>query len=453
MPDRTRRVAAMNHKKNLRTLFQTYLKNCGDTLDQKKLFFFYLLNWVPEPAAPKVFQEQGLTYTGDEKRLLYQTYWALGSDKRTEHLEERKLNEKFTHLLAEVLERKDEFKDAAKLNALIDEFLAEIVKAEEDYRVMFKVRNMKAKVKETQFWDCVVASYDREQLIAWGFDPEESSPVSVEDFEGRTVIVVSEKGTNSTEVVKRARVKATRRLRVLQNYLKEEFIHDEQLVFGLSKEYAVKKEGASRLGWGLDNKNSPIAYDYPEALVERVGEANKDFERIKRFPTNIQEIIERALHWIGLAISEIDPDLKVAFLSTALETLLTTKDDGHKGERIAYRGYLLGQEVGSDDYHMPQKVLTVYVKRSTVVHGSGIGLASRKDYWLMLDFAQATLKNFIQYVGEHNLTKPTAIFKKLLQSDKVNPLLVWLDEAFDDEESRDIAAALRKDLPKIESVS
>lgn len=256
------------------------------------------------------------------------------------------------------------------------------------------------------------------------------------------------KGTSTAEVVKRARVKATGMLRVLQNYLKEELIHDEQLFFELSKEYAVRKEATGNIGWGIDNRNSPIAYDYPDDLVARVEEANKDFERIKEFPPNIREVIERALHWIGLAISEIDPDIKVSFLCTALETILTTKADGRKGEKIAYRGYLLGQEVSSDIYHMPQEVLDIYVVRSTVVHGSDISVASRKDYWLMLDFAQARLKDFIQFVGEHKLTKPTAIFTKLLQSQKVDPLLQWLDTGFDDENSKDIAASLREDLAK-----
>ncbi len=44
-------------------------------------------------------------------------------------------------------------------------------------------------------------------------------------------------------------------------------------------------------------------------------------------------------------------------------------------------------------------------------------------YWPVLNFAQATLKNFIWYVGEHGLTKPTAVFRKLLRSEKVSPLL------------------------------
>ncbi len=439
----------MNHKKHLKTLLQTYLQNCGNTVQQKRLFWGYLLGWIPEQEAQKIFKEQGLKFTGNEKQLLYTSYRELRKDHRTEHLDDRKLNEKLGELVLEALERKEEFVNTTKLNSRIDEFLEEIIKPEEVYRVMFRILNLKTKVEETPFWDCVIANYDREQLIAWGFDPEKNYPVGVEYFENRAVIVVREEGTNIAQVVNRARVKATRRLRVLQNYLKVEFIHDVQLLFELSNEYAVKKEETGKIvSWGLDNQNSPIEYDYAGFLVEHVGEANNDFERIKQFPPNMRDLIERTLHWIGLSISEIDPDLKISFLCTALETLLTTKADRLKGEKIAYRGYLLEQEVGSDDYYMPQKVLGVYELRSTVVHGSGIGIASVKNYWLMLGFAQATLKNFIKYVGEHNLTKPTGVFKKLLQSEHVNPLLAWLEEAFDDDYSKSIAESLKEDLPQ-----
>jgi hypothetical protein len=308
------------------------------------------------------------------------------------------------------------------------------------------VINLKAELAETEFWDCVVATYNREQLIEWGFDPNTKHPVGVDVFENRTVIVVRAKGTNVNEVVKRARTDGNRRLKILQNYLKEEFIHDQQLLFELSKEYAVRKEATRKIGWGFDNRSSPIAYDYSDSLVERVSVANEDFDRIKKFTPNIQELIERTLYWIGLSISEPEADIKIAYLCTALETLLTTKGDGKKGERIAYRGYLLAEEVGSDDYYMPQKVLGVYELRSTVVHGADIGIASEKDYWLMLDYTQATLKNFIQFVAEHKLTKPTNIFGKLLQSQHVMPLLEWLDQTFSDENSENIAKALRADL-------
>jgi hypothetical protein len=87
-----------------------------------------------------------------------------------------------------------------------------------------------------------------------------------------------------------------------------------------------------------------------------------------------------------------------------------------------------------------------YERRSTVVQGSDIGVASVKDYWLMLNFARATLKNFIQFVGANSLTKPTAVFAKLVESEHVGPLLKWLEEEFVTDYSKSIAESLRGDL-------
>ena len=436
----------MNHKKHLTNLLRLYLRSCGDTVNQKRLFWRNLCGWLPDSAAPEVFAENGLRFTGNERSLYYASYFELRKDQRTEHLEDGQLNDKLGRLVLKALEEKEQLRNEAALNNQVKEFLNEIIKPKEEYQVMFKVVNLKAKVAETKFWDCLIATYNREQLVQWGLDPERKYPVGVGTFEEQTVIVISGMGTNVTEVVKRARVDATRKLRILQNYLKEEFIHDKQLVFQLSREYGVKRVTTGKIGWGIDHKNAAIEYDYSDSLVERVGVANEDFGRIKKCPKNIQELIERTLHWIGLSISEIDDDIKISYLCTALETLLTTKDDGLKGGRIAYRGYLLGQEVASEDYYMPQRVLRVYELRSTIVHGSDIGIATEKDYWLMLDYTQGTLQNFIQFVTEHKLTKPTKMFAKLLESRHVSILLEWLDQEFDDKYSKMIRESLRKDL-------
>jgi hypothetical protein len=95
---------------------------------------------------------------------------------------------------------------------------------------------------------------------------------------------------------------------------------------------------------------------------------------------------------------------------------------------------------------MPQKVLGIYERRSTVVHGSDIGVATVKDYWLMLEFAQSTLKNFLQFVGVHSLTKPSAVFAKLLESKHLDPLLKWLEEEYVTVYSKRIAKSIREDL-------
>lgn len=120
---------AMDHKKHLKALLQNYLKGCGDTIDQKRLFWGYVVGWVPEPEAPRVFEEQGLLFQGNEKKLLYTSYRELRKDRQTEHLDDRQLNEKLSGLIVEVLEGKEEYNDSVKLTKRMDEFLAEIIKA------------------------------------------------------------------------------------------------------------------------------------------------------------------------------------------------------------------------------------------------------------------------------------------------------------------------------------
>lgn len=440
----------MNHKKRLTSLLQSYLNSCDDSTTQKQLFWACICGWIPESAAFEVFRENGLTFSGNERQLYINSYLELRKDRQTEHLEGRKLNEQLSGLVLEVLGHKETFKNQATLNNRIKEFLEEIIRPEESYRILFKIHNLNAKIKETTFWDCIIANYDRAQLIRWGFNLEKKHLIGVEVFENQNVIVVDERGNNLSEVVKRARIKATRRLRILQNYLKIEFIHDKQLFFELSSEYAVKKEaGSAIIGTGSDNKNRAIQYDYPEILAVKAEECNKDFLLIKEFPPNLRDLIERALHWVGLSISEVDPDIKISFLCTALETLLTTKADKKKGEKIAYRGYLLGMEINPSNYLMPQSVLRVYQLRSTVVHGSDINVALESDYWFMLDFAQTTFKHFIEFASKNNVTKQSQICTKLLESKHIQPFLAWLKELADNY-SNDILKSIEKDLSKQE---
>src|SRR6266568_4575658 len=131
----------MNHQKHLMKLLQTYLKSCGDSLEQKKLFWVYICGWIPEQAASEVFRENGLIFSGNEKLLYRESYRELRKDRTTEHFENRKLNEKLAGLVIEVLEDKEKFKNQANLSNRIKEFLEEIIKPEENYQILFKVQN------------------------------------------------------------------------------------------------------------------------------------------------------------------------------------------------------------------------------------------------------------------------------------------------------------------------
>jgi hypothetical protein len=101
--------------------------------------------------------------------------------------------------------------------------------------------------------------------------------------------------------------------------------------------------------------------------------------------------------------------------------------------------------VNPENYRMAQKVLRVYELRSIVVHGSAISVVSERDYWLMLDYTQSTLKHFIEFVSQHNLKKSSQVFERLLQSKEIIPFVVWLRDHFSDSYSKNIRLALTDD--------
>ena len=351
-------------------------------------------------------------------------------------------------MVLEIIE--DKFKNQSELNNKIKQFLENIIKPLKEYEVLFKIHNMDAELEEVSFWDCKITRYDKAALINWGFQEEKFYLLKVNNFENQNLILVTEKGNNTSEVIKRAKIKANKRIRTLQTYLKEGYIHDFQLRFELSKEYAIKEiERAKIVVTGFNRENSPLSYDYPKSIIENAQKANKDYLLIKKFSPPIQDLLERTLYWIGLSISEIETDLKIAFLCTALETLLTTKDDKRKGEKIAYRGYLLLGEVKSDGFYLqPHEALRVYELRSTIIHGSKFGITTDKDYWSMLKFTQQTFSNFINFANKHNLGKQSKIYKKLLQSEHLIPLMTWLNDFFSDVASERIVESIKEDLFK-----
>src|SRR6185295_5355697 len=103
----------MNHKKHLRVLLQTYLRTSGESDEQKRLFWFYLCGWIPESAAAQVFRENGLTLSGNERPLYEGSYLALRRDTKTEHLEDKQLNEAIGELCSEVISDDKRFKNQA----------------------------------------------------------------------------------------------------------------------------------------------------------------------------------------------------------------------------------------------------------------------------------------------------------------------------------------------------
>lgn len=432
----------MKHQRDLRILLQSAL---SDKEEDSMPFSGFMSGVIPEELLTPELKQLGHTsmeLSGKERDQFYLVFNNLREDRETEYLSDKELKDRLWFLLCEVVINRSDYKDGSKLKKKIEEFLSELCKPVVEHEVMFKVLNFDVGSKQLNFWDCLITKYDRQALIDWGFNPSKRHIRDISDFENQTQIIVKERGNNIGFIIKRAREKAKRRLKALQVYLSERrYLYDEQLLFDLAEDAAIRKLNTAnavltswtrrRAAWGLE---------YYDSFERYVTDANRQLGLIESFNPKIRAIIERAIFWIGKAIEEAEPDLKVIALCIAMETILTTRSDKRKGEAIAYRMVLLEAHY-EDKIGHPGEVLWVYKLRSSVVHGSSIEEATRFEYYTMREAARQTLKNFINYVSQQGIKTQAAFIKALETSSHAKTLADWLGK-FNDEESVEIRQAL-----------
>jgi hypothetical protein len=223
------------------------------------------------------------------------------------------------------------------------------------------------------------------------------------------------------------------------------FVVNEQLLFSLSENYLIRKKDESKMiGPGWKKSFSPIEFDYEEQFKKLTQKANKHYDLIDNLSEELRNCVKRTIIWIGKAVSEEDYDLKTAFLCTALETLLTTKSDSRKGERIAYRTALLKRHFRNSITH-PRNILWLYLLRNDVIHGSKIGIASKAEYHSLLRLSREMLDYYILLANQNSLKKRTGVIKFLTDSIYAKELLNWL-KLFPDEHSSEITKVLKEDI-------
>jgi hypothetical protein len=441
----------MNHESHLRKLLTLIVKEPQES----EPFSFergFLSGEIPRELLTKENMDSenpSLILTGDEMLLFHESVKTLRKDIKTEYLKDNEIKDRLWFLVCEVWNGRQTFKDSKKLKTKINDFIESICKPLDEYEVIFKVHNLELK-KRIKIWDCFIVNYSKNTLKRKGFrDTNIYFLKIINDFEKKSLILVPESGNNYSLATERARKKANEVIKLLQTYLSAmPGVANEQLLFSISEEYAIKRRSDSKListGWKRDFL--PISFDYEDSFLRLTKKANKHYKLIENTPEKLQNCVKRAILWIGKAISEEDFDLKVAFLCTALETLLTTKQDGRKGEKIAYRTALLRKHFEKTITH-PRFVLQLYLTRNDVVHGSKIGIASKPEYHSLLRLTNETLDYFIRLISKRKLKRQPDVLNLLIKSKYAPNLLNWL-RLFSDANSKEIAKALDEDLNNI----
>jgi len=137
-----------------------------------------------------------------------------------------------------------------------------------------------------------------------------------------------------------------------------------------------------------------------------------------------------AIMWIGRAINEQDPNIKIIYLSTALEAVLTTPSDERKGETLAYRMLLLNIHVDKPFVH-PAKVLWIYELRSKIIHGSKLAIASKDEYYTMKRVVVGTILNSLEVIRREGIKTHTQFIETLETYKDMQKVLEWLEKQGD----------------------
>jgi hypothetical protein len=415
----------------------------------------YMSYYVPDDI--KIDRSNGNDFIlYDEYYWLYHQVLAeLKGEIVLEYLKDRELEDAFWHFTCEIIADYQIYKDSKKLKQKIDAFLHSLSKPLEDYEVLIPILNLDVKDSEFKFGDIILKKLKGLFLEEFGIK-NESNAFKDNIFEkivDKTGAIILVKGNSPELVVKRAKIKADLIIRILQTSIStnhKDILYDNNLLFEQG-EFIVhrRKIIPSFVGVQYKRKYEPI-----------LTEIGKDYaESINKFISNISEMLEegklesklrdrfvRALTWIGRGIEEEDSDIKIIFLSTALETILTTFNDGRKGEALASRMLLLNTIVDKGFRH-PANVLFIYELRSEIVHGSKLGTASNKEYFTMLHVTIETLINSIEVIRSKGLKSHTKFIATLDSHDKREQVINWLKKQSDDRSSK-IKEHMEKNLPK-----
>jgi hypothetical protein len=408
---------------------------------------------VPEDLVTLEMKEAGhkdLSLSGEDVRRYYQNFDLLRPEPELEYLTDKELKDALWRLECEVFVGQQEYRrDLPKLTAKLEEFVAALLKPLEEYEVLIPILNFRLRGEALELGDCTVRHFSGEDLLGWGFEGHEMWRSSVERFADQTAVVTKEVGNNMDLVVGRARSRADLRLHTLRVALAgRNFTPDEQLRFRLSPHTAVREADGPRMRRCVHVSPGPWTLDYIETHDEEFVQFAADIVRkTATFSKEFQGRAERALYWLGRAVEEEEMDQKVALLCTAMESLLSAKSEVRKGERIAYRMVLLESLAGHSFVH-PSQLLWIYNLRSSVVHGSEVGVVTRAEYRTMLHAARRTLKNYVDFVTDKGLRKYSELVKSIETSGDAGQMSEWLGGQAGDTAVRDLKQALDEEIAR-----
>jgi len=388
-----------------------------------------MMNYVPDDIDIDRSKGDSFVLYGEYYRLYLNVLNELRSESALEYLKDSELKNALWHFTCEIISRYSVYKNTGKLKEKIDVFLSDILRPLEEYEVLVPILYLDAKDLEIKIGDVIVKKFDEMALEEWGIRKD---TIIFEEIVNKTMAIIPEKGNNPKLVCDRARKKADFVIRCLQVSISTNSLTcDKNTLFKQDENICYRnKDTPSSVGGWWQSSYKPFPIDVTEDLEKSINKFLSSVPEILeegKLPPKLREQFRRALTWIGRSIEEEDPDIKIIFLSMALEAILTRKSDKKKGETLAYRMLLLHFHVDKP-VTPPANVLLIYELRSKIVHGSEMGIASHYEYLIIKQVAIETLRYSLEIVRKEGLKNHAQLIEAIESYNEIEKVLVWLEE-------------------------
>ena len=248
-------------------------------------------------------------------------------------------------------------------------------------------------------------------------------------WKGRVGVVVMVHGGSVEKAVQRGKTFATLLRNVLRFGLDNTIripLTDDQLSFPMGW-YAIRPTAALRWSRYSVDASSPSGARWRNGDIGRALELVRPFESLDRSThTRIREQFETAFRWLGSIRESDEAPTSHVFASSAIESLLGSRDESSKGELLAVRAMLLGITLG-EGFVDPLEVVRWYGVRSDLVHGERFEeeKTSRGDRWVW-DVSRVTRQVLSLCAAAPAIRSRRALFRHIETEDAFDRAAEWL---------------------------
>ena len=371
-----------------------------------------------------------LAITGEEYLQYVKCLESLAAEPELEHLSKREIDKELWHLTCEVFVNAEKLKDVNTLRENLAAFHERLRKPIEEFEVIIPVENLRVGNHAHEIYGVKFLEMTSARALEWGISKEQQAhELFYTAAVDKVVAILTERGADPWKAADRAREKVATALHLLRIALLIDHepriigwkIHDEELLFKQSEHIAVRKKNKLDLllpGWRRSFRSVELTInDTISKQIETSCRMLGDLFSEKSINISIRDRLIRSLEWVSNSVAREEPDDKVVDICTALETLLATKDDPRKGERIALRTTLLNM-VQDKPFFDPVHVMNLYLKRSDIVHGSARKVCTESDCQIGRLIALDSFSKSLTYILANKITRHSA-FIESLQKDKV----------------------------------